>query len=242
MINKSVFTGGFKEFLDLTEKFDDESYDRAPRGDASEFSDEDNREELEGLDAEDDGEFDIELDSDEEGHQLADILGPDELDDEDTDEFDTDDLEGSLEGEDELDDESADLELEFGIKEGEGHTAKAKLKHDVNKHVKKLAKVRKKSGLTDLPKGQGKQNIKLVNQLNNTGVKNIAPPKYNPHKFESDNVEMPSTLTFLNELMLIEKKKPLKKAAKAVYHRDYERTKKKPYRKYHPESDYVKED
>ncbi|MGZ8924612.1 MAG: hypothetical protein ACXW2E_01890 [Nitrososphaeraceae archaeon] len=42
-------------------------------------------------------------------------------------------------------------------------------------------------------------------------------------------------MEFLKELTQINeaKKKPLKKAAKAVYHRDYVRTKNKPYRKYH---------
>ncbi len=41
---------------------------------------------------------------------------------------------------------------------------------------------------------------------------------------------------FIRDLMLItEKKKPLVKAAKSVYHRDYLKTKKKPYREYHPE-------
>lgn len=42
----------------------------------------------------------------------------------------------------------------------------------------------------------------------------------------------------LRELYFVyeaEKKKPLKKAAKSVYHRDYEKTKNKPYRKYNPE-------
>jgi hypothetical protein len=45
-----------------------------------------------------------------------------------------------------------------------------------------------------------------------------------------------SHCNFLKDLLLItEKKKPLVKAAKSVYHRDYLKTKKKPYRKYHPE-------
>lgn len=43
--------------------------------------------------------------------------------------------------------------------------------------------------------------------------------------------------SFLQQLMIITekaKKKPLKKAAKAVYHRDYVKTKRKTYRKYDP--------
>lgn len=42
-------------------------------------------------------------------------------------------------------------------------------------------------------------------------------------------------MQFLKELLNLEeaaKKKPLKKAAKAVYHRDYMKTRNKPYRKY----------
>jgi hypothetical protein len=43
-------------------------------------------------------------------------------------------------------------------------------------------------------------------------------------------------LELLKEMLQLDeaaKKKPLKKAAAAVYHRDYMRTKNKPYRKYH---------
>lgn len=47
-----------------------------------------------------------------------------------------------------------------------------------------------------------------------------------------------ATLSFLGSLIQLNekaaKKKPLKKAAKSVYHRDYVRTKNKPYRKYDP--------
>ena len=42
-------------------------------------------------------------------------------------------------------------------------------------------------------------------------------------------------MEFLKEMLNLDeaaKKKPLKKAAKAVYHRDYVKTKNKPYRKY----------
>jgi hypothetical protein len=45
-------------------------------------------------------------------------------------------------------------------------------------------------------------------------------------------------MTFLQELVTLyekTKKLPLKKAAKKTYHRDYEKTKNKPYRRYHPE-------
>lgn len=59
-------------------------------------------------------------------------------------------------------------------------------------------------------------------------------------------------MELLKELMVIaesstKKKKPIKKAAKAVYHRDYEKTKNKKYRKYDPAThveegimDYIK--
>lgn len=45
-------------------------------------------------------------------------------------------------------------------------------------------------------------------------------------------------LSMLKELMIITEKKgkSVKKAAKSVYHRDYVKTKSKPYRKYHPEN------
>lgn len=43
-------------------------------------------------------------------------------------------------------------------------------------------------------------------------------------------------MEFLRELLNeAAKKKPLKKAAASVYHRDYVKTKNKPYRKYDPE-------
>ncbi len=43
-------------------------------------------------------------------------------------------------------------------------------------------------------------------------------------------------MQLLREMMqLDEAKKPLKKAAKAVYHRDYMKTRNKPYRKYDPD-------
>lgn len=51
---------------------------------------------------------------------------------------------------------------------------------------------------------------------------------------ESDNMQH-EPMQFLRELLNLEeaaKKKPLKKAAKAVYHRDYMKTRNKPYRKY----------
>lgn len=42
-------------------------------------------------------------------------------------------------------------------------------------------------------------------------------------------------MQLLKEMLMMEAKKvPLKKAAKSVYHRDYLRTKNKPYRKYDP--------
>lgn len=42
-------------------------------------------------------------------------------------------------------------------------------------------------------------------------------------------------MKFLKELLEEGKKKPLKKAAQSVYHRDYVKTKNKPYRKYDKE-------
>ena len=50
-------------------------------------------------------------------------------------------------------------------------------------------------------------------------------------------------MDFLRELLEEgKKKKPLKQAAKSVYHRDYEKTKNKPYRKYDPEEYQRKKD
>jgi len=44
-------------------------------------------------------------------------------------------------------------------------------------------------------------------------------------------------MEFLRELLTeaAKKKKPLKKAAQSVYHRDYMKTRNKPYRKYDPD-------
>lgn len=50
-----------------------------------------------------------------------------------------------------------------------------------------------------------------------------------------NNYEPMSLLRELYSLDEAAKKKPLKKAAKATYHRDYEKTKNKPYRKYDPD-------
>jgi hypothetical protein len=53
------------------------------------------------------------------------------------------------------------------------------------------------------------------------------------------STEQQPEMSLLRELMQLDegakKKKPLKKAAKAVYHRDYVKTKNKPYRKYDPD-------
>lgn len=158
---------------------------------------------------------DDELDLDgEEGHELVDVLGPDELDDED-----------EFSDEDDLGDEEFP-EDEFEVREGAGQTAKAKLMHQVNKSSKKLAKVRKNSGFDDLPKGQAKEQKRVIKGLNQVGVNNLTMKVY---KEDED-------MSFLHELMLLDegKKKPLKKAARAVYHRDYLKTKNKPYRKYDP--------
>ncbi len=53
---------------------------------------------------------------------------------------------------------------------------------------------------------------------------------------DEDGIGESIKCNFLQDLMIInEKKKPLKKVAKSVYHRDYLTTKKKSYRKYKPE-------
>lgn len=62
------------------------------------------------------------------------------------------------------------------------------------------------------------------------------------HAQEALNAALASTneayepMKLLKEMFFLEeaKKVPLKKAAKSVYHRDYLRTKNKPYRKYDP--------
>lgn len=50
-------------------------------------------------------------------------------------------------------------------------------------------------------------------------------------------------LQLLREMLQLDeaKKKPLKKAAKAVYHRDYMKTRNKDYRKYHEDEQQTKE-
>jgi hypothetical protein len=212
MMHESVFTGGFKDFLKLTERQDDESYDRGERGDRFEFGsdeefgdgqdnpfdDEDQDDEFSDEDQDDefsDEDQDDEFD-DHEGHQLSDIVGPDELDDQDSEEdfghpnsdedFDDEDQD------DEFSDDELDSELDY---EGD-----------------------------DDREGNPDDELTL-----NFGSRH-------------ESLEDTASLSFLGELMnLTEKKKPLKKAAKAVYHRDYERTSKKPYRKYHPETEYVKD-
>ena len=50
-----------------------------------------------------------------------------------------------------------------------------------------------------------------------------------------NNMEMLKELLQLDEAEKKKKKKVSKVAAKAVYHRDYVKTKKKPYRKYDPD-------
>lgn len=59
-------------------------------------------------------------------------------------------------------------------------------------------------------------------------------PRREEPRFEGYDVPK---LSMLKELMIITEKKgkTIKKAAKSVYHRDYVKTKSKPYRKYHPE-------
>ncbi len=51
----------------------------------------------------------------------------------------------------------------------------------------------------------------------------------------NNNMEMLRELLQLDEAEKKKKKKVSKKAAHAVYHRDYVKTKKKPYRKYDPD-------
>lgn len=166
-----------------------------------------------------DDEFDLDLEDEidgEEGHELADVLSPEELDDE----------EGEF-GDDEF------PEDEFEVREGAGQTAKAKLMHQVNKSSKQIAKVRKNSGFDDLPKGQTKEQKRVIKGLNKVGVNNLTRKVY------KEDEDLSSPMSFLNELMMLDegdkpKKKSLKKAAKSVYHRDYVKTKNKPYRKYDP--------
>lgn len=153
----------------------------------------DDEEDFEGDDEfpEDDDEFGDEDLEGHDGHQLADVIGDDELNDEDEFPEDEDEF-----GEDEFpEDEDGEFdEDEFPEDEFPGGD--------------------------EMPDENGE----------------FPPEDEDRYSKFREGHEMKGS--FLQELMFISekaKKKPLKKAAKAVYHRDYEKTKKKPYRKYHPE-------
>lgn len=224
MMGEDVSEMSLKQFLKITEMDDvsDIGYG-SPLDDEEPCDDELCDDELD-LDLEDD--IDDEDIEGENGHELVDVLSPDELDDEEG-EFGDEEF-----PEDEFSDGEEFPEDEFEVREGAGHTAKSKLIHQVNRSSKQLAKVRKKSGFDDLPKGQAKEQKRVIKGLNNLGVKNLTTKLY------KEDEDMPS-MSLLSELMVLDegdkqKKKSLKKAAKSVYHRDYMKTKNKPYRKYDP--------
>ncbi|PPD51470.1 MAG: hypothetical protein CTY12_07905 [Methylotenera sp.] len=228
MMGEDVSEMSLKQFLKITEMDDVSDIGYGSPTDEEPCDDEFCDDELD-LDLEDDLEG-------EEGHELADVLSPEELDDEEgefgDEEFPEDEFGDEEFPEDEFGDEEFP-EDEFEVREGTGQTAKAKLIHQVNKSSKKLAKVRKNSGFDDLPKGQAKEQKRVIKGLNNTGVKNLTTKVY------KEDEDLMSPMSFLNELMMLDegnkpKKKSLKKAAKSVYHRDYVKTKNKPYRKYDP--------
>jgi hypothetical protein len=61
----------------------------------------------------------------------------------------------------------------------------------------------------------------------------------------SDNTTDYEPMALLKEMLQLDeakKKVPLKKAAKSVYHRDYMKTRNKPYRKYSPEDEELSSD
>lgn len=220
MMGENVGEMSLKQFLKITEMDDVSDIGYGSPTDEEPCDDEICDDELDlNLDDED------ELDG-EEGHELADVLSPEELDAE----------EGEFDDEYSDEDEFGDEEFpedEFEVREGAGHTAKAKLMHQVNKSSKQIAKVRKNSGFDDLPKGQAKEQKRVVKGLNKVGVDNLTKKVY------KEDEDLTSSMSFLNELMFLDeankpKKKSLKKAAKSVYHRDYVKTKNKPYRKYDP--------
>lgn len=225
MMGEDVSEMSLKQFLQITEMDDVSDIGYGSPTDEEEPCDDEFCDDELDLDLEDD------LDS-EEGHELVDVLSPEELDDEEGD------IDGEMGDEEFPEDEFGDEEFpeeddsEFEFREGVGHTTKAKLIRQVNKSSKKLAKVRKNSGFDDLPKGQAKEQKRVVKGLNNLGVKNLTTKLY------KEDEDFSSPMSFLNELMVLDesksKKKPMKKAAKAVYHRDYVKTKNKPYRKYDP--------
>ncbi len=202
MMNENVFSGGFKDYLRLTEMDSDESYDRAPRGNRFEFDD------SEEFGDSQDYPFDDELSDDElsDDELSDDELSDDELSDDELsdDELSDDELSDDELSDDELsDDELSDDELEFD---------------DGNEH--KLADIVSPDELSD-------DELSDDNNL-----------EFNFGESDDQYVSLKSSL--LNELMLVEqkkKKKGIKKLAKAVYHRDYVKTKNRPYRKYHPEND-----
>lgn len=219
MMGEDVSEMSLKQFLQITEMDDVSDIGYGSPTDEEEPCDDEFCDDELDLDLEDD------LDG-EEGHELVDVLSPEELDDEEGEMGDEDFPE------DEFSDDEEFPEDEFDVREGVGHTAKTKLIHQVNKSSKKLAKVRKNSGFDDLPKGQAKEQKRLIKGLNKVGVDNLTRKVY------KEDEDLSSPMSFLNELMVLDesksKKKSLKKAAKSVYHRDYVKTKNKPYRKYDP--------
>ncbi len=181
MMGESAKDLTLKQFLSLTERNLEGASDIAYGGEKEdEFAQEDDF----GDDTDFEGDMGDESEFDGQGeHELAGILGPDELDDQGDEDFGNEEL-----PDDEFDGE--DLDGEFGD-EGD-------LEQD-------------EFGDEDMRRG--------------------VPMRENAY-------DQPK-LDFLKELMIITEKKQgkkLKKAAKSVYHRDYVKTKNKPYRKYDKEN------
>ncbi|MCK9369733.1 hypothetical protein M0R04_07495 [Candidatus Dojkabacteria bacterium] len=161
-------------------------------------------------------------------NEVGDVSYGSHEDEIDYDEENQDDLDNPEEGDGEFDD--ADLTDEDDLKNHKGHKLADVLdddevkEHDQDEDQDEFGDNFDEADVDEKSQGQG----------------DFRSSKYSGREDE-DGIGEATQCNFLQDLMIInEKKKPLKKVAKSVYHRDYEVTKKKPYRKYKPE-DHVSE-
>jgi hypothetical protein len=177
---------------DTSDEITDDNFDEEDFGDEDEITDD-------NFDEEDFGDEDEFSDDDdfeaEDGHRLKDVIGPDEMDDEDHDE-DQDEFSDEDFGDDDQDEFSDE---DFGDDD-------SVLSDDEDEY----------QGGDEAPRPMRKSSRE--------------EPRF-------EGYDIPK-LSMLKELMIITEKKgkSIKKAAKSVYHRDYTKTKNKPYRKYNPEN------
>ena len=213
-----------KQFLSITERMDvpgdvsyssRDDYANDELGDEEDFGDEGD-DELGGDedlgDEEDFGDEGEDEFDNHDGHRLADIVSDDELDDE-----------GGEEGQDEFSDEDEFPEEDFpGGSEQPDENGEFPPEEGDDEFSDE-----DDFGDEDEFGGEGED------EFDGEAEDELLPSPRRSRQREGYQTKG----SFLQELLVItEKKVPLKKAAKAVYHRDYVKTKKKPYRKYDPES------